>query len=556
MMLEELLALWRIAHVIAADTVGRSDYLLPGKVTRLDLRTPDGLRFPLNYGREGHDDGTTAVLGRIVIHAGSEPVALAPDEIVDDVFGQSIALDGLFDGLDIGRPIIVAGERTDVLDLAGRSILGIRAAELATIAGVAQRPEPGTPRDTPHTTLDLATPLAYRYRRASVTIYGNVALATHGETVTETLGSGDASTPFACFELSRAPLTFVAAATVAGAVSTEAIRVNDILMDRVDSLLDADATMRVYALEVDGEGRGTAQSGDGAHGVRLPTGLDNVTATYRVGIGRPGNVKAGQISLLATKPLGVRGVTNPLLATGGVDRDGPERIRANIPLAAGAFGRLVSLGDYAAFARAFAGIGHADARKFGVAGTQLVHVTISGAECAPLDPEGDLVANLREAIDRYGDPALPVEIGVAERRVIVLQASVAIDPHWLWEAVEPALRRRLLDAFSADRRGLATPAFPSEAIAVMQTTPGVTSAGIEVFAGIPEATLRDPAALTAALASLAEEPFARALPARLGKPLPTAPAGSVVLRAEHAVLVEDAPFTLILNRARGAAHAV
>ena len=38
--------------------------------------------------------------------------------------------------------------------------------------------------------------------------------------------------------------------------------------------------------------------GNGQQGARLPTGTENVKARYRTGIGRPGNVKAGQISLL------------------------------------------------------------------------------------------------------------------------------------------------------------------------------------------------------------------------------------------------------------------
>ena len=49
------------------------------------------------------------------------------------------------------------------------------------------------PGDKTHTFLQLAKPLAYCYKRDTVTIYGNVVKATHGETRNEMLGSGDGS---------------------------------------------------------------------------------------------------------------------------------------------------------------------------------------------------------------------------------------------------------------------------------------------------------------------------------------------------------------------------
>ena len=50
----------------------------------------------------------------------------------------------------------------------------------------------------------------------------------------------------------------------------------------------------------------TVQFGDGVTGARLPTGQENVRAIYRKGIGLEGLVKAEQLSLLMTRPLGVK----------------------------------------------------------------------------------------------------------------------------------------------------------------------------------------------------------------------------------------------------------
>ena len=82
---------------------------------------------------------------------------------------------------------------------------------------------------------------------------------------------------------------------------------------------------------------------------------------YRNGIGQPGNVRAEQISLLLSTPLGVKGVINPLRASGGADRESLEQARKNAPLAVMALDRLVSVQDYADFVRTYAGIGKAAA---------------------------------------------------------------------------------------------------------------------------------------------------------------------------------------------------
>jgi hypothetical protein len=56
-----------------------------------------------------------------------------------------------------------------------------------------------------HTILTLASPLVYKYDASTVTLYGNVVNATHGQTVAEVLGNGDASQAFKTFALHRSP---------------------------------------------------------------------------------------------------------------------------------------------------------------------------------------------------------------------------------------------------------------------------------------------------------------------------------------------------------------
>src|SRR4030095_2244630 len=136
----------------------------------------------------------------------SEPVTVAPDDIDKDVMGKNIPLDKLYDGLETGRWIIVAGQRTDIRDKNESSLPGLHHAELRTISGVESTPYPDSPGDTPHTVLTLDAALAHSYKRSTVTIYGNVVEASHGETVpTEVLGSGNAAVTLPRFQLKRSP---------------------------------------------------------------------------------------------------------------------------------------------------------------------------------------------------------------------------------------------------------------------------------------------------------------------------------------------------------------
>ena len=138
-----------------------------------------------------------------------------------------------------------------------------------------------------------------------------MAAATHGETVQEVLGSGDGSKPFQKFTLKQPPLTYVGADTTSGTLSTLRVFVNDIEWREVPALYGAEPKDRVFVTRVGDDGKTTVQFGDGLTGARLPTGQENVRATYRRGVGLGGLLKADQLSILMTRPAGVRGVTNP-----------------------------------------------------------------------------------------------------------------------------------------------------------------------------------------------------------------------------------------------------
>jgi len=396
-----------------------------------------------------------------------------------------------------------------------------------------------------HTILTLANRLAYAYDLGTVNIYGNVVKATHGETRNEALGNGDGSQVFQEFTLKQPPVTFVAASNPAGVASTLAIYVNQVEWHETDMLAGLEPKDRKFITRTNDGDQTTVVFGNGTTGARLPTGIGNVRAVYRNGIGKGGNVKAEQISLLQTRPLNVKAVINPLRASGGADHDSRDQARRNAPLAVMALDRLVAIRDYADFARSFAGIGKASASRLSDGSRQVVHVTIAGADDIPIDLNSDLYRNLVQALHVNGDPYQAIQVDVRKLKLLVISAQVRILPDYLWESVAADLRSALLDVFGFDRRELGQPVFQSEVISAMQSVTGVAYVDLQKLDAVAQDTT---VAELAGLGSrLQLKPYIQADLAHLN-PEPTAVWASRILPAELAYLTGSVPETLVLNQ--------
>ncbi|WP_139124438.1 hypothetical protein, partial [Enterovibrio norvegicus] len=63
---------------------------------------------------------------------------------------------------------------------------------------------------------------------------------------------------------------------------------------------------RVYSMRVDEQGYSHITFGDGVKGAMPGKGQQNIRASYRKTHGLMGRVKAGQLNLLMSQPLGVQ----------------------------------------------------------------------------------------------------------------------------------------------------------------------------------------------------------------------------------------------------------
>ncbi len=432
-----------ITKVTGVDTVSARLGKLTSRVTQVTLQSG----IPADW------HGTSS--SNVTVLVDSRDLALAPIPVSEDVQGAELRLDRYLPDLAIGRPVAVTGERSDTP--------GVIESEVHVIADVEL--------DDGRTVLSLASSIIGPFARGTVRINANVALATHGESGGQPIGHGDGSAMNQSFAIPVAPLTHIGAANPKGVAAALTIRVDGLLWTQVPSLRDAGPQDRVYQLRYGENGTVRVVFGDGVNGRRLPTGINNVAAWWRKGLGREGMVRAGQLSLLSGAPQGVKAVTNPLPATGATDGEMLEEARANAPLSVMTLDRIVTLRDYEDFARAFGGIAKAAAVWSWNGTSRVIALTVAGvAGDVPAQRDID---NLRGAIAKASDQAIALTILPYRPATFRLSAKLRTDPAFVPDVVKAAVVAALADAFSFDRRTLGQPVYKSEVIAVMQAVPGV-----------------------------------------------------------------------------------
>jgi hypothetical protein len=444
--------------VFDAREASRADYGISGRAMALTLAGDAGTVLSPKPSTNFPFRSTTAYVASRQLDLADLPID-TPIAAGD----KSIELDRMVLGLAVGQPIALTGERSD--------LPGVGAAEVAILTDIIHADG--------RSTLLLEQKLVYSYLRSSLEISANVVHATHGETVKEVLGNGDATAANQSFILKKPPTTFVSARTPSGVESTLDVRVGGVLWNEVPSLYGATATQAVYTTRIDNDANMRITFGDGVQGARLPTGSVNVAAQYRSGIGPDGEVDAGTLTILRAMPLGLQGVTNPIAASGA---EGPEKLddaRRNAPLTLLTFERVVSLLDYQNYARAYPGIGKARGDVLWITGASRVFLTVAGATGGA--PGTDVLSNLAGSIASVSDPSQHFAVAAYAQRYFTLAASLAVDAAYRFEDVQANVTAALLASFGFAARDLGQSVTAAEIDALVHTVPGVLAIDIDVL---------------------------------------------------------------------------
>ncbi|MBO3457582.1 putative baseplate assembly protein [Aetokthonos hydrillicola Thurmond2011] len=330
--------------------------------------------------------------------------------------------------------------------------------------------------------LILQQSLQNSYDPATTTIYANVVAANHGETIEEVLGSGDGTLANQTFILQKPPLTYISATTPSGNQSTLQVFVDGVLWLEAASLYELTPTEQKYITRIDDDGTTAVIFGDGKKGARLPSGVENVLAIYRSGIGLGGNLPQDRLSLLKKRPLALKEVTNPLPATGGASREPMEEARTSAPLTVRTLDRIVSLQDFEDFTRAFGGIGKAQARLLQNRATRIIHITVAAMGGDEVRTDSSLYQNLVKAIDAARDPmGVVVEVDSYQALLFNVAAKIVIDSKRQPITVLENVRTALLARFAFAKRDFGQSVTASEVIATMQNIPGVIAVAVDAL---------------------------------------------------------------------------
>lgn len=454
-----------VYRVTEASRASPTDFGLSTKCTGLRLAGADG---------DEPDRDQRFLTRKTTAHVASEELAVTgipePDEI--PAATTEMVLDSLVLDLEAGQVLVLRGERYDMLS-DDPDVEGVVGVEEVTLKEV--RHESG------YTVLVFEEGLEWPYLRSSVTLNANVVAASHGQTIEEVLGSGDATLAGQRFALRRNPLTHVRSTTPSGRASTLELRVDEVAWNEEASLYAKAAADQIFVTRLDDDGVTHVQFGDGVRGARLPSGRENITAVYRTGIGTDGEVAAESLTLLPQRPAGIRSVVNPLAADDAADPEELADARTNAPRTVLTLDRVVSVRDYQDFANAFPGIAKAQATRVWDGHDDIVLLTVCGDDGDAIESGSTTYETLVAAIGAARDPGPRFQVASYAARWFNLDAGIVIDPAYDVATVLADAKAAVEDEFSFDNRRLAQQVSAAEVVAALHGVSGVVAVDVDQF---------------------------------------------------------------------------
>ncbi|MBE9543581.1 MAG: hypothetical protein IMF02_03750, partial [Proteobacteria bacterium] len=328
--------------------------------------------------------------------------------------------------------------------------------------------------------IELSTNSAIALDRRSALLLGNVASASHGETVAnEILGDADPAIPFQEFTLKKNPVTFVPSSAEGGVDNTLQLFVNDVLWKEVDTLFGKTKKDAVYTARINNDAEMSVRFGDGVTGTRPPRGRANVMARYRQGLGLEGRVKAGALKTLLDKPKGLKSVINPAGADGGADPETLSNARKNAPVTVRTFDRAVSLLDLEDLARSRSEMAKARVTWVWCGDSQVAHLTIAGQRGGYF--AASALARIHASLTAQRDPNRRLLMGNYKPIPILVTATLNINATYVAAKVADDARSTLLNALSFESLEFAQSVHLSDVYAVLQNVSGVTAVDIDLL---------------------------------------------------------------------------
>ena len=283
-------------------------------------------------------------------------------------------------------------------------------------------------------TASLSAPLSVLFDLLSVSRGATVA--------NEVLGSGDANiTTGQEFVLQKSPLTYLQSAGSASGAdysSTLRIWVNGVQWSETPSFYGQLPNAQVFVTREDTQNVTHVQFGDGVHGARLPSGSNNIVATYRYGSGADAPA-AGSLSVILKSWPGLKSVVNPVPVGGGADPDAPQQIKKYAPESVLTFGRAISADDYETIAAQAPGVTRSRSYWVWDSVQQRMMVKVYVGD------DSNAVSSANKALAGASDPNRPLKVYLAFTLSITLALTVVVNPSYVTADVITQVTAALID---------------------------------------------------------------------------------------------------------------
>jgi len=255
-------------------------------------------------------------------------------------------------------------------------------------------------------------------------------------------------------------------------------------------LLDSNAFDAHFAVETDNEGRARLRFGFGGFGLPPPDGEgDGIGVTYRVGVGRAGNVGAESLRhVVSDAPVAqvVTDIRNPLPVENGVDPESIEEVRRAAPASLRrGIRRAVTEEDYARVAELHPAVDRAVARFrwTGSWRTVFLRIDVRGRADVP----AALCEEVRDWVMRFALTGYDVEVLPPSFVPLEIEIEVCAGPGHFRADVERATYDALERFFLPDNFSFGDPLFLSRLYRAVGQVSGVSSAVVTRFKRLWEA---------------------------------------------------------------------
>ena len=272
-------------------------------------------------------------------------------------------------------------------------------------------------------------------------------------------------------------------------VALEVHTLGDVLADwhPVPNLLESQSLQHHFVVETENDGRASVRFGSRGFG-REPPDDSFIETTYRVGVGRAGNIGAEALAHVID-PGNVTGwaevatVRNPMPASGGVDPESSERVKQLAPAAFRAVQhRAVTAEDYARVAERHPDVSRAVASFRWTGSWHTVYVAIDPK--AQADLSEDLERRVGNWIYAHTQAGYDLEIEPPTFVPLEIEITICVAPEHFRADVEQAVTATLnarTGFFRPDNFTFGQPLYLSVLYAALERIEGVDSSVVTVF---------------------------------------------------------------------------